>query len=145
LALEQYQQMTDLMPNDPRPYRELAMVYEQVGRYEDAVKARQKAMILSGDPPEEVESLGRAFSESGPKGYWMWHLERLKGQYDRYPDTTARYYAQLGDKDKAFAWLEKAYKKHDSHMHMLKGHPCWDPLRPDPRFQELLRRMNFPD
>ncbi|MBW1936541.1 MAG: protein kinase [Deltaproteobacteria bacterium] len=145
LALEQYQQMTDLMPNDPRLYRELAMVYEQVGRYEDAVRARQKAMTLSGDPPEEIESLGRAFSESGPKGYWMWHLERLKGQYDRYPDTTARYYTQLGDKDQALAWLERAYEKHGSHMHRLKVQPWWDPLRSDPRFQDLLRRMNFPD
>ena len=89
--------------------------------------------------------MGRAYSESGPKGYWMWRLERLKSRYDRYPATTARYYAQIGDKDQAFAWLEKAYEKHDSPMFRLKVQPWWDPLRSDPRFQDLLRRMNFPE
>jgi serine/threonine protein kinase/Tfp pilus assembly protein PilF len=145
LAIAQYRQFAELEPNDPRPYRHLANVYAQMGRYEDAVRARQKAMTLSGARPEEVEALGRAYSESGPKGYWMSRLERLKGQYDRYPATTARYYAQLGDKDQAFAWLEKAYEKHDSPMFRLKVQPWWDPLRSDPRFQDLLRRMNFPE
>lgn len=145
LAIAQYRQFAELEQNDPRPYGSIANVYEQMGRYEDAVRARQKAMALSGARPEEVEALGRAYSESGPKGYWMWRLEGLKSQHDRYPATTAKYYAQLGDKDQAFAWLEKAYEKHDSPMHRLKVQPWWDPLRSDPRFQDLLRRMNFPE
>jgi TolB-like protein/Flp pilus assembly protein TadD len=145
LAIVQYRQFAELEQNDPRPYGSLANVYEQMGRYEDAVRARQKAMALSGARPEEVEALGRAYSESGPKGYWMWRLEGLKSQHNRYPAATAKYYAQLGDKDQAFAWLEKAYEKHDSPMFRLKIQPWWDPLRSDPRFQDLLRRMNFPE
>ena len=120
-----------------------------MGRVEDAVRAMQKVMTLSGDPPEKVAAkiaaLDSAYSESGPEGYWMWRLERLKGQYERYPAFIAMHYAQLGEKDQAFAWLEKGFEKRDSPMFRLKVEPCWDPLRDDPRFQDLLRRMNFPE
>ena len=53
-------------------------------------------------------------------------------------------YAGLGEKDQAFEWLERAYKVHDKGMCYLKIDPPLDPLRSDPRFQDLLRRMNFP-
>jgi 3-deoxy-D-manno-octulosonate 8-phosphate phosphatase KdsC-like HAD superfamily phosphatase len=53
-------------------------------------------------------------------------------------------YAGLSEKDRAFEWLQRAYKVHDSEMCYLKSDPRLDPLRSDPRFQDLLRRMNFP-
>ena len=56
----------------------------------------------------------------------------------------ARVYAGLGQKDQAFAWLEKAYQQREYNLVMLKIGPFFDPLRSDPRFQSLLRRMNFP-
>ena len=71
--------------------------------------------------------------------------ERLEVEHDRYPTWTALFYGQLGDKDQAFAWLEKAYEKHDGPLYLLKVSPWWDPLRDDPRFDDLLRRMNFPE
>jgi hypothetical protein len=55
------------------------------------------------------------------------------------------YYGQLGDKDQAFVWLEKAYEKHDGRMFLLKVDPAMDPLRDDPRYDDLVRRMNFPE
>jgi hypothetical protein len=75
----------------------------------------------------------------------MWFLEELEGLHDRYPAATSMYYAQLGEKDQALALLEKAYEKLDGEMHTLKVNPRWDPLRDDPRFQDLLRRMKFPE
>jgi hypothetical protein len=69
----------------------------------------------------------------------------MEGRYDRYPTDTARIYARLGDKDQAFAWLEKAYEKRDGLMFVLKVSPRWDSLRDDPRYDDLVRRMNFPD
>ena len=75
----------------------------------------------------------------------MWSLNKLKGQYDLHPRRIAICYAQLGDKDQAFAWLEKAYEKHDMGLFRLKYSALYDPLRDDPHFQSLLRRMNFPD
>lgn len=144
-ALAQCQQFLELGLNDARAYSLIARVYELMGKFEDCVRFRQKAMTLRGDPPEDIEALGLAYSESGPKGYWMWHLNRLKGRYDRNPTNTAIYYAQLGDKDQAFAWLEKAYEKHDMELFRLKYNLRFDPIRDDPRFQDLLRRMNLPE
>jgi len=54
------------------------------------------------------------------------------------------FYARLGNASEAVAWLEKSYQQHDWHMVQLKILPVWDPLRSDPRFRDLLRRMNFP-
>jgi tetratricopeptide (TPR) repeat protein len=143
-AVAQFQQMAELDENEPQAYWGLARTQEQMGRFEEAVKARQKMMTILGAKPEAVRALADAYRESGPAGYWTWLLERSKGRYERDPVTAAKYYAQLGDKDEAFAWLEKAYEKRDPKLFPLKVHPCWDPLRDDPRFEELLRRMNFP-
>jgi TolB-like protein len=144
-AIAQYQRLAELEPKESGPYWSLARVYEQLDRYEDAFKARQRALILSEAPAEEVEALGRAYSEEGPKGYWMWHLEKHKGRYEHDPYFSAKIYAQLGDKEQAFAWLEKAYEQHDGRIYTLKVEPLLDPLRSDSRFQDLLRRLNFPE
>ncbi len=53
-------------------------------------------------------------------------------------------YAGLGDKDSAFAWLERALQARDKGILYLKIDPCFDPLRSDPRFQELINRAGFP-
>jgi adenylate cyclase len=148
-AEAQWQQMNELGLTDLRKSSFLAQIYVQMGRYEDAIITHQKALTLSDDPPEEVADLAaeleRAYSESGPKGYWMWRQERLKGRYDRNPIDAAAVHVHLADKDQAFTWLEKAYKEHRGPMYLLKVNPFWDPLRNDPRFGDLLRRMNFPE
>ena len=138
-AIPQLRHTIELEPDDPRGYGFLGSAYEQMGMYEDAVTARQKAMTLSGAQPEEVASLGRAYSQSGYKGYLKWDLGRLTDPY-----ATAIVHTRLGHKDDAFVSLEKAYKQHHWAMIQLKVLPAWDPLRSDPRFQDLVRRMNFP-
>ncbi len=147
-AIAHCRKWAELEPNDSRPYATMSGVYEQMGRYEDAVIAQKRAMTLSGAAPERIAELDSAYSQSGSKGYWRWRLEwieRIGGSFDRYASYTAMYYGQLGEKDKAFAWLERAYEKHDPFMFRLKVEPGWDPLRDDPRFQDVLRRMNFPE
>jgi len=56
----------------------------------------------------------------------------------------AEAYIGLGEKDEAMAWLERAYEDHDQWMVYIKCYPGWDDLRSEPRFQALVRRMNFP-
>ncbi len=56
----------------------------------------------------------------------------------------ATFHAALGEKDKAFAELNKAYENREFFMILLKVDPRLDPLRDDPRFQELLRKVGFP-
>jgi len=142
-ALAHLQQFADLMPDDPRAYYGLERVYWAMERYDDAVRSRQKAMALHGVTSEEIDALGRAYRELGPRGYWMWRLEKLGGEYDSHPMTAAIIYAGMGENDEAFRWLERAYEQHHYGMISLKASPEWESLRGDPRYDDLVRRMNF--
>jgi serine/threonine-protein kinase len=146
-AIALYRRMAELEPRDYRPHQRLMFQYERLGRYQDAIKARQLSMTLQGYSSEEVAAtvaaLDSVYSESGPEGYWRWHLKELNGGYDRQMYVVARYYTYLGEIDEAFACLEKAYHQRDPFLHMLSFSSSWDPLRDDPRYQDLLRRMNL--
>jgi len=144
-ALSQWQHFLELRLNEVRAYEKLAATSMVMGNHKNFVKYWKKASLLSGVSPEEVEALGLTFSQSGPKGYWQWRLERFEGGYDQSPYQVAIIYAQLGEKEKAFLWLEKAFQEHEMTMFTIKVNPLCDPLRPDPRFKDLLRRMNFPE
>jgi serine/threonine-protein kinase len=60
------------------------------------------------------------------------------------PVDVALIYAELGDMDRAYQWLEKGYEDRQDWMAFLKVDPLFDPLRSDSRFHDLLRRMNLP-
>ena len=61
-----------------------------------------------------------------------------------WPGWVAEVYSRLGDKDDAFRWLEQGYQERDTWTLLLKVWPNFDPLRSDPRFEDLLHRMNHP-
>jgi len=90
------------------------------------------------------EILGDAFKTSGAKGYWKKSLE-LALENERF-DTVqmAIIYAQLGERDKAFEFLEKAYNGRSTILLWLKVSPEFDSLRSDPRFDDLMRRVGLP-
>ncbi len=69
--------------------------------------------------------------------------ERSRQRYTGSGDL-AVVYAALGEREQAFLWLEKAFDERDSWMPYLKVEPLFDPLRSDPRFQDLLRRVGLP-
>jgi TolB-like protein/Tfp pilus assembly protein PilF len=148
LAIAQYQQLAELDPNDYGPEWFTADVFAQIGRYEDAIEARKNALRLMKIPPAElaadIAALDSAYSESGPEGYWRWHLH-FKYWWRDHPAADAVIYAQIGDKERAFALLEQGYEEHSPEIHLLKAKPSFDPLRDDPRYHDLLRRMNFPE
>jgi len=144
-SIEQIQLTLEMDPNYLSANRNLAEVYEDMDLYEEAVAARGKALIFEGAREGEVAGLSRAFATSGAEGYWRWLLEHDKererrGEYVS-PMDFAIHYAQLGETDQAFEWLERAYEARD--LSLLKVDPYWDPLRDDPRFQDLLLRMNL--
>lgn len=138
-ALAQCRKTIELEPNDPRAHEFIAGVYQDLGLFEEAVRANQKAMTLRAAKSEDVAALGEAFRTSGLTGWLRWSLARTKN-----PFQLAIINMRLGNKDEAFKNLERAYQEHEWQMVQLKILPAWDPLRSDPRFQELLRRMNFP-
>jgi TolB-like protein/DNA-binding winged helix-turn-helix (wHTH) protein/Tfp pilus assembly protein PilF len=138
-AIAQCRKTIELEPDDFRAYEFLAGAYEDLGLYGEAVKADQKAMTLRGAKFAEVAALGEAYRVSGRAGRLQWTLARTKNPY-----RLAILQMRLGNKEEAFKNLEKSYLEHDWQMVQLKSIPEWDPLRSDPRFQSLLRRMNFP-
>ncbi len=145
-AIEQFQTVLDLNPNFINAYQRIVDVYEFKGLYGDAVAAYQKFLTLGGASEEEVAGLAKAYQTSGKEGYWRWMLdywtEKAKQEYVP-PTEFAYFHAHLGEKDQAMRWLEEGYKEHDFVMTSLNVAPEWDPLRDDPRFQDLLRRMNL--
>ena len=92
-------------------------------------------------------ALGRAYAVAGKRDEALKMLNELKERAKRSyvsPVGIAIIYVGLGEKEQAFSWLEKAYEDRSTWLIFLKVEPRFDPLRSDPRFQSLLRRMNFP-
>ncbi len=141
-AIAQLRRTSELEPNDSRAHRFLAGIYEQKQMYGEAIAELQKVVKLGGAPPEKPTGLQHAYQQSGPEGYWMWQLSEAKRH--NAPYEIALVYARLGNAGQAVAWLEKAYQQHYCYMVQLKTLRRWDSVRPDPRFQAVLRRMNFP-
>jgi TolB-like protein/DNA-binding winged helix-turn-helix (wHTH) protein/Flp pilus assembly protein TadD len=147
-AIEQLHKTLAMEPKFAWAHSVLGDTYEQKGMYEEAIAELQTAITLSGSRPEDLGSLGYTYAVAGRRDEAMEVLDRLQELSDaRYvpPDAMAIVFIGLDDKDQAFEWLEKAFKTRASSMPRLKVNPVFDPLRSDPRFQGLLRRMNFPE
>jgi tetratricopeptide (TPR) repeat protein len=122
-------------------------VYESLGRYEEAEKTYLKGAGLAGVNVGRTRDLQQAYSSGGIRGYWKAVLEYEHSMARREhaaPLKLASIYAHLGEKDQAIACLERAYQQHAVALIWLKADRSWDLLRSDARYQNLLRRMNFP-
>jgi len=99
---------------------------------------------LNGESAETRERLEAAYKADGIQGFWRQRIEQLKsrGGYIE-PLTIADFYIRLGDKDQAFAWLEKGYQEHNPFMVGLRSTSRVDPIRSDPRYADLVRRVGL--
>jgi serine/threonine protein kinase/TolB-like protein len=146
-AIEELSKAMELDPNHARTYDYLGWAYLQKGMYKEAVQAAQKGASLRGESPGWVAGLGRAYERGGIRAAKRFELETSKAPTTHgYPrgEDFARLYAFLGQKDRAFEWLEKGSEERTVLPLYLRLDPQLDVLRSDPRFQDLLRRMNFP-
>jgi tetratricopeptide (TPR) repeat protein len=146
-ALEQSLKALKMDPNFGFAHWVQGLAYLWKGRPEPAILAFQKAIPLSGDSPDEPAALGHAYALAGKHGEARKILDELKQQAGRKylaPSVIAALCAALGERDQAFAWLDRAYDERDSILVALKVDPLFDPLRSDPRFTDLLRRVGFP-
>jgi len=126
----------------------LAVGYEGSGRPAQAIPEYQRAVELSEADTDTIAGLAHAYSATGKRSEAEKILRELqtqsKTQYVS-PYMIAVIYAGLGNKNKAFEFLEKAYKEKSPDLaYFLKADLRIDPLRSDLRFQDLLHRMNFP-
>jgi tetratricopeptide (TPR) repeat protein len=137
----------DLDPNYWPAYYFLGQAYQQVGRFADAIAVLQKAREIEDQIAVPLAELAHAYVMAGRWAEAHQALNELlarssSGHVSKYVIATV--YAALGEKDQAFAMLERAYEERSWYLVFLRLDPELDSLRSDMRFQDLLRRMNFP-
>jgi eukaryotic-like serine/threonine-protein kinase len=155
-AMEQLKKTLEIDPNFARTHLFLAEMYERKGMFEEAADEFGKTLELMGLRPREETTrfsadLKTAYKTSGPKGYWRRTAEFLTGYLERSHEpkpplsVVAGYWAQAGEIEKAFALLEKAYQARDAALLSLKRDSRLEPVKADPRYKDLLRRIGLPE
>jgi adenylate cyclase len=122
-------------------HRAIARIHEVQGQYEQAIPAWEAAGVLDSARSAELRA---ALAAHGERGYWR-ALLRIAREQGARPDILAQYHAQLGERDEAFAELERAYEARVGQLALLRVTPFLDALRDDPRYDELVRRIGIPE
>ena len=147
-ALRQIRQTIELDPNYMLGHLNLGMMLAATGAYDEAVRTFQRARELAPSFPDSLALLGYVYGRMG-KIADARNVARLlrdwpDGQYVS-PYSRATVLVGLGERQQAIDQLERAFAERSWLMAMLKVDPVFDSLRGEPRFERLLRRMNFPD
>ena len=144
-AIVQFRNALRTAPNFGPAHAQLWDAFHQKRMYDEALAQAQNFASARGDGEVE-EALARGYAEGGYREAMHRAAETLAARsHTTYvaPVRIAKLYARAGENDRALEWLERAYEARDPQMVFL-GWPDWDSLRDDPRFQDLLRRMNLP-
>lgn len=145
-AITQCLKVTEMDPTFVPAYACLAQAYDQKRMYNEAIAKMLKARSLQGDDPVVLMELGCAYALDGQKGEAQKIIDTLKEKSSReYIDSAliGLVYIALGKKDDAFNWLSKAFDARSAWMIWLKVDPHFDPVRSDPRFNELMKRVGI--
>ncbi len=134
----------ELDRNYPYTHLFLGFAYAAKERHGDAIAAVQQAITLGLDTPSTQIVLGSTYAGAGKRAEAEAILKQLEtGRVNVSPGELALLHAALGDKERALASLEKAYAARDLQLQYLGVHPGYDPLRADPRFQDLVKRIGL--
>jgi TolB-like protein/Tfp pilus assembly protein PilF len=145
-AKDQHKQVLDLDPGFMLAHSNLGFVYEVQGKFDEAIEEYWEVRKLVGSSTFGLSDLGRALARSGKRSDALIILDQfleLSRQGSPVSFDIAQIYYGLGDKNKAFEWLEKAYQERSFGLLYLKSDPIWESLRSDPRFIALLKKMRL--
>jgi len=145
-ALECLRKAIEVDPDHFLLHFRTGLVCLQVARGDEAIGEMSRAVTLSGGSTESLTGLAQAFAASGRRADMTRTLDELTAQSaTRYvsPYNVARVFAAARDADAAFDWLEKAFAERNPDLIELSAEPVFDPLRPDPRFADLLGRVGW--
>ncbi|MBZ5496818.1 MAG: winged helix-turn-helix domain-containing protein [Acidobacteriia bacterium] len=145
-AVEQLEKTLELDPDFGLAYVYLAFVLIQQGRYDQAIAAIQKSMEHTGYMPLAISKLGYAYSLRGDKAEAQKVLKEAEAHFEKLglPSTVlAEIHGGLGDREKFFECLNRAYEERSPLLPWLKIYPEYDTMRSDPRYDELLRRLGL--
>ena len=146
-AVAQSRSTADLDPDFAAAHLILGESYVQEGNQEGGVKELRKAVELSGDSPLYEAQVGVGLALSGKKQEAqevIRGLQRISGKHYVSPYGIAQIYAALDEKPQTYEWLETAYRDRAVWMSYLAVDPLFDSIRPEPHFQDLLRRVGLP-
>jgi len=146
-AIKAYRKAQEIDPNILGPTFLPGQIYERNGEYGRAIEECQGALSAFGRDPGVLSALGYVYGVSGSRRQAQDIINELETMWKSHyfsPFVVALAYAGVGNKDQAFAWLTKAYESRDPQLIWLKVEQQFETLRPDPRFQALLRRMGIP-
>jgi len=146
-ALAAFRESLDLDPALQPTYARMADVYVALGRPLEALELIEKGRAVAGDTRRQSEGMGVALAAAGRRKEAEEILERLK-QAARTSDQQAYSIAlletALGHEDEALRWLERAYQERSGTLFIMNVELKLDPLRGDPRFQALVKRLGYP-
>ena len=146
-AIELLREVVKRNPNNGTAYALLGWAYAHTSKLPEAITAFEKASPLTERDAGVLMSLASAEAALGRTEESLKLVEEVKGRVAHMYVPVYRiaaYDALTGDKEDAFLWLNRAYGENASWMIWLKVDPDMDPLRSDPRFADLMQRMNFP-
>ena len=147
LSLDQRrQQILEGSPDNFFYHALLGVDYQRANRYKEAVEQYIRTVEILGFH-DHARILQNGYAKGDYKGAiraWMKVYVATSNRHHMPKFFAAWLYSMLGDKEEAFALLEQGYKEHDGVMIHLKDDPKWAPIRSDPRFKELIRRVGLP-
>ena len=138
-AIEHLNRAIELEPRNDQTFSRLGDVHDQMGKYVEALAFYEKSRALTGNPESQRSRIARTYARMGRVSEAQQIVKSLGDGY-----SSAEVYAALGDKDTAFRLLFKSVAERSDWFIFIKADPPFDSLHSDPRWKELLRRMNFP-
>ncbi len=138
--------IVEMFPDDALSRNGLGTAYVLTGRFEEGISELKRSAELWGRDPQRDGSLAWAYALAGDRNRAVQILNELKRVPRRNADTTvaiAIVYAGLSDNDRVFVWLEKAYEEHHDSLDDIWREPAFIPLRADPRFRQLARKIGL--
>jgi TolB-like protein/Flp pilus assembly protein TadD len=150
-AMATWQRARELDPTHPDVGLLPGRSYVKLGMNQDAIAVLEKALIFTERDPLVLGALAHAYARAGRREEarkLVGELKRLDERLEAEGRSIPRFsfiwaYAGLGDKEQAFAWLEKAYQERRDRVFLLNVDPLLNPLRSEPRFQDLVRRVGL--
>jgi len=146
LAMEQARFIMEIDPAYYIGHWGIGMLYMEMGLRDKAIAALRRAAELSGNIPLMLGWLGLALAragETGEAGELLGRLFEISRTTYVPPSSFAWIHLGLGSVDEAFTWMDRAIDARDPMMMPIKSYPFFDPLRADPRYHALLRKMNL--
>jgi len=150
-AIEQAEKNRELAPQSPVPHNSLARLYWLEGKAPEAIAEERKAATLKNFPQwlRSLDEVAATFEKSGLRAAELNAAQFMERSYqgnlgDYEAIFVAFQYGNLENKSKVLQWLEESRRTYDGNLYLaLKTAPEFDFLRKDPRFQDLLRRLNL--